>query len=37
MLVHPNIAVAGRVPTPLVIEAELALYIADAFGGDKTS
>ena len=34
---HPNIAVAGRVPTPLVIEAELALYIADAFGGDKTS
>lgn len=30
-------AVAGRVPTPLVIEAELALYIADAFGGDNTS
>lgn len=29
--------VAGRVPTPLVIEAELALYIADAFGGDQTS
>lgn len=37
LCVHKLYAATGRVPTPLVIEAELALYIADAFGGDKTS
>jgi hypothetical protein len=28
---------SGRIPTPLVIEAELALTIADAFGGEGTA
>jgi len=27
---------SSRIPTPLVIEAELALYVADAFGGEGT-
>ena len=37
LCVHKLYATTGRVPTPLVIEAELALYIADAFGGVNTS
>ena len=36
-LLYTYVGVAGRVPTPLVIEAELALYVAEAFGGDETS